>query len=355
MANSSSHYLNKITFLSFNDDLFGKPHFKSPLLLHSHRNKPLDFTLSISVSSSPSRLRPVSISSSHTQAEVENNHELVFGDSPNGHAIEAETQTVGVRFQLQRECSFGQNFLITGDHPILGLWDPNNAISLTWSDGHIWTVDLEIPVEKCIKFKFIMQESNGKFVWQPGPDRVLECFQTEKIITLREDWENPDSRMIIETDPTMDQEIQFVEPSDATQESEGYALNMKEVLVSDEGVPVLVPGLSQLPVNEDPEDEPETANGAAIVASGSDMAKDLTLPELDSKEDIANTSNSNPGPEISSVHVNQESCENKHQEIQVAEEQDDQATQQMRSLHHNDSELWIDNLMQKFLNIFGFQ
>ncbi|XP_021970355.1 uncharacterized protein LOC110865408 isoform X2 [Helianthus annuus] len=372
LSNSSCSNFN-------NNNFFTKPH---PF----HTIKPLDFKLSVS---SRTTVRPLSLSSSHAQAEVDH-HKLLIQDSPNGYT---ETQTVGVQFQLRRECSFGQNFLITGDHPILGLWDPNNAVPLTWSDGHIWTVHLDIPIGKCIKFKLIMQESDGKYVWQPGPDRVLECFQTDKIITLCEDWENPDSRTIIETDPSMNQEIQFVEPSvgtTVTEEPNEYAINMKEVLVSDEVVPVLVPGLSQLPLDEGPDDEPEPANGAAMastghdmakvvpglsqlpvnegpidepeltngaamVSAGPDMAKDLTLPELDSKRDIANTSNSNPRPEISSIQENQESCENKHQEMQVAEElQDHQATQPMISLLDNDIH-WSTNVMQKFLNIFGIQ
>ncbi|KAL8192698.1 hypothetical protein R6Q57_027146 [Mikania cordata] len=331
-------------FLCFKDDhLLGNSPLKSTL----HRNKSLDFNFSISVSSSHRVVRPVYISSSHTQAE-DDNHKFLIEESPSGYtstqvkdvnlSVEAETQTVGVQFQLQRECSFGQNFLITGDHPILGLWDPKNAISLTWSDGHVWTVDIDIPVGKCIKFKFIMQESDGKFVWQPGPDRIL---QTKKNITLCEDWENPDSRIIIETDPIMNQ---FVEPSFGTQEPEEY---VKEVLVSDEGVPVLVPGLSQLMVN----DEPETVNDASMVSTGPDMDKDLALPELNLKGDIANTSNLNPRPEISSIHENQESRKNKHQE---AEEQDHQATQLMGSLLHNDIQ-WSNKVMQKFLNIFGIQ
>ncbi|KAM0009885.1 putative glucan 1,4-alpha-glucosidase [Helianthus debilis subsp. tardiflorus] len=378
----SSSYLKLLSNSSSSNFNNNKPH---PF----HTIKPLDFKLSVS---SRTTLRPLSLSSSHAQAEVDH-HKLLIQDSPNGYTVEAETQTVGVQFQLRRECSFGQNFLLTGDHPILGLWDPNNAVPLTWSDGHIWTVHLDIPIGKCIKFKLIMQESDGKYVWQPGPDRVLECFQTEKIITLCEDWENPDSRTIIETDPSMNEEIQFVEPSvgtTVTEEPNEYAINMKEVLVSDEVVPVLVPGLSQLPLDEGPDDEPEPANGAAMVSTGHDMAKvvpglsqlpvnegpvdhpeptngaamvsagpdmakDLTLPELDSKGDIANTSNSNPRPEISSIQENQESCENKHQEMQVAEElQDHQATQPMISLLHNDIH-WSTNVMQKFLNIFGIQ
>ncbi|KAI3830299.1 hypothetical protein L1987_04437 [Smallanthus sonchifolius] len=343
---SSSPYLKLVSCRDHNMCLNGK----SPLH-HSPNNHRNNFKLSIS---SRRGLRL----SSQTEAD---NHELLIEESPNGYSstqildfiiiisripflftfnVTVEAETVGVQFQLQRECSFGHSFLITGDHPILGSWDPHNAISLTWSEGHIWTVHLDIPVGKCIKFKFIMQESNDKFVWQPGPDRILE---TEKSITLFEDWENPDSRIIIE----MNQDIQFVEP---TQEPEGYAINMKEVLVADEGVPVLVPGLSPLPVNEGPDYEPEPVNGAAMM---SDMAKDLTLPEsqLDSKGDIANTSNPNPRPEISSMQENQESCENKHEEMQVAEEKDHQA---MSSLLHNDIQ-WSNNVMQKFLNLLGIQ
>ncbi|XP_076939556.1 uncharacterized protein LOC143608394 [Bidens hawaiensis] len=334
--------------------------FKShPLVHHSfnhHRNNNnkvvLAFDFKLSISSSSTQAQGLLLSSSshaHAQAEVDD-HELLIQESPNGYAFEAETQTVRVQFRLQRECSFGQNFLITGDHPILGSWDPNNAISLTWSDGHIWTADIDIPVGECIKFKLVMQESDGKFVWQPGPDRVLEgCFQTEKIITLCEDWENPDARIILETDPTTNQEIQIVEPS---QEPEEYAICLEEELVSDEVVPVLVPGLSQLSVDEGLEDEHEPVNGAAVVAAGPDMTQDLTLPELESKDDIANASDLNPRPEISSVNENQESCDIKHQEMQVTEEQDHEATQPMRSLLHNDIQ-WSNNVMQKLLNIFG--
>lgn len=38
---------------------------------------------------------------------------------------------------------FGEHFFILGDDPVFGgLWDPENALPLTWSDGHVWTVDL---------------------------------------------------------------------------------------------------------------------------------------------------------------------------------------------------------------------
>ncbi|KAI3788551.1 hypothetical protein L2E82_01321 [Cichorium intybus] len=381
-SSSPSSYLNLVScrdksvgFLCLRDDLLGKTVLRIPFH-HSRnlvKNKEGDSKLSISVSSTRRAVRPVSLSSSHTQAEVEN-HELLIEQSMNGHT---KARTVCVRFQLQKECSFGQNFLIVGDDPMFGLWDPMNAVPLTWSDGHLWTVDLEIPIGKCIKFKFIMQESNGKFMWQPGPDRILECFETANIITVCEDWEDPDSRRIFEADPTLNQIVESAATADMetvaaneripvelmddisstsipkTNESKGYAINMNEVLVSDQGVPVLVPGLSHLPimdpgqegsVHESPKDE---VNGAVMASTGADMTKDLKLPELDSKLD-ANTVNLNPRPAISSIHEKQDSCKNQCQETQ----QDHQDTQSMKGLLLNDIQ-WGNNIMQKLLNIFG--
>ncbi|XP_024975044.1 uncharacterized protein LOC112513125 isoform X2 [Cynara cardunculus var. scolymus] len=368
---SSSPYLKLV---SCRDTKMANSLLRSPLhhCLYNHKNKDVDFKLSISVSSTHSRgFRPVSLSSSDTQAEVKS-QELHIEESLYGYTIEAEVdedsktkakaeaeaQTVCVRFQLQRECSFGQNFLIVGDDPIFGLWDPTNAIPLTWSEGHVWTVDLDIPIGKCIKFKFVMQERNGKFTWQPGPDRILECWESEKIITLCEDWENPNSRRIIEVGPTLNQveelaataeEMQMVAADDGTtvepslgttgtskvkisnnkaqtEEPDAYAINMKEVLVSNEAVPVLVPGLSQLPTtdtdqepsaNEGSKDEPESAlNGTAMIATGVDMAMDLKLPE-----------------------------ETQH----VAEERDHETTQPAKSLPIQ----WGDNFKQKLFGIFS--
>jgi hypothetical protein len=47
--------------------------------------------------------------------------------------------TVQVKFVLQRQCAFGQRFLVVGDDPALGLWDPTKAAALEWSEGHVWT------------------------------------------------------------------------------------------------------------------------------------------------------------------------------------------------------------------------
>ncbi|KAL4587279.1 hypothetical protein LXL04_000147 [Taraxacum kok-saghyz] len=385
-SSSASPYLKLVScrdksmgFPCLRDDLLGKSLLRIPV--HHFRNQlkniEVDSKLSISASSTHRGVRLASLSSSHTQAEVEN-QELLIEQSPNGYT---KPRTVCVRFQLQKECSFGQNFLIVGEDPIFGLWDPENAIPLTWSDGHVWSVDLEIPIGKCIKFKFIMQDGNGKFMWQPGPDRVLECWEAMNVITLCEDWENPDLRRIFEVDPTLNEVTESAATADLqavadnervpvqlmdvisstgipkTNESKGYAINMNEMLVSDQGVPVLVPGLSHFTDEEDSANEtPKDEVKEAVMASkGADIANDLKLPELDSNED-ANTFNLNPRP-TTSIHENQDenqdSCKNEHQETQqVGEQQDHQTAESMKGLLLNDRR-WGNNFLQKLLSVFG--
>ncbi|KAL1194062.1 Phosphoglucan, water dikinase [Cardamine amara subsp. amara] len=138
----------------------------------------------------PIPLRSSSIKNSQVHAEAE---EI--------EALEKSTKTVRVRFQLRKECVFGEHFFILGDDSVFGgLWDPGNALPLNWSDGHVWTVDLDLPVGRLVEFKFILKATTGEVLWQPGPNRALETWETNKTIRICEDWENADLQMIIEED-----------------------------------------------------------------------------------------------------------------------------------------------------------
>lgn len=52
------------------------------------------------------------------------------------------TKKMHVKFQLKKECIYGEEFLLVGDDPALGSWNPSNGVPLTWSDGHKWTVEM---------------------------------------------------------------------------------------------------------------------------------------------------------------------------------------------------------------------
>ncbi|XP_010452006.1 PREDICTED: uncharacterized protein LOC104734179 isoform X1 [Camelina sativa] len=114
---------------------------------------------------------------------------------------EALTKKVRVRFQLRKECVFGEHFFILGDDPVFGgLWDPETALPLNWSDGNVWTLDLDMPVGRLVEFKFILKAQTGEILWQPGPNRSLETWETNKTIRICENWDNADLQMMIEED-----------------------------------------------------------------------------------------------------------------------------------------------------------
>ncbi|KAI5584532.1 hypothetical protein BDE02_06G087800 [Populus trichocarpa] len=126
--------------------------------------------------------------------------DLETGDDQNHETN--ESKTVRVKFQLQKECSFGEQFTIVGDDPLLGLWDPGSVIPLNWSDEHLWTVELDLPVGKSFQFKFILKGIGGGICWQPGPDRVLQTRETDNTIVVWEDWEDAALQKVTEEEPS---------------------------------------------------------------------------------------------------------------------------------------------------------
>ncbi|KAE9622220.1 hypothetical protein Lal_00032333 [Lupinus albus] len=109
-----------------------------------------------------------------------------------------EMKNIHVKFQLQKNCEFGEQFLLLGDDPMLGSWNPSNALPMTWSDGHVWTTHLNIPVGKSIQFKFILKGKKGDIFWQPGPDRILHTWEAMTRVTVCEDWDNAESQKVIQ-------------------------------------------------------------------------------------------------------------------------------------------------------------
>lgn len=146
--------------------------------------------LSNSISLKLDRIKSVS---SESKEDVGTTEDLIHSTN--------QPNTVHVKFQLQKECLFGEQFLLVGDDAIFGAWDPENAIPLEWSDGHIWMAELDIPTGKTIQFKFIHKGATGKVVWQPGPDRILQTGETEDTIVISEEWENTEDQKITEEEP----------------------------------------------------------------------------------------------------------------------------------------------------------
>ncbi|KAK4706385.1 hypothetical protein R3W88_034080 [Solanum pinnatisectum] len=296
-----------------------------------------------------------------------------------------QSKPVRVKFQLNKECSFGQHFYLVGDDPMLGLWDPSNAVRLEWSEGHVWNVELDIPSGKTISYKFIMTVDNETILWQQGPDRILQTWETKDTITVSEDWDNAELQTIVEEGPgaeqsAVSQEILIAEnlvpqsvvdleddvnegktndvlaivADNITEVNEDVSTGQNEettmeakaidkngvasidgvlssknesILVADERVPVLVPGLTQVLTSEVHADKVVVESSLAsnseelnevhmekVVAEGSvgSKSEEFNVTELSTKEDITHP------PEKVKINVKQE-VRRGHEDIEKSE------------------------------------
>ncbi|XWS59943.1 hypothetical protein CRYUN_Cryun08bG0165500 [Craigia yunnanensis] len=139
---------------------------------------------------------------------------------------ENPSKTAYVKFQLQKECSFGEHIFLVGDHPMLGLWDPESYID----EISCFILAQNIPVGVSIQFKFILKTSTGNLLWQPGPDRILKSWETENTIILCEDWEEAEHQKVIEEEPLANQNGPLL---DSEMAIVAENLSLKEELVSD--------------------------------------------------------------------------------------------------------------------------
>ncbi|KAG6435759.1 hypothetical protein SASPL_100634 [Salvia splendens] len=220
-----------------------------------------------------------------------------------------QPKTVRVRFKLHKQCAFGQQFLVVGDDPNLGLWDPSEGVPLNWSEGHVWTAEVDVPCGKVISYKFVLEEMAGAVMWQPGPDRVLETWDTDKTIAVSEDWDSPDFQSVVEEEPVAVDDLN--ESSSIAEEAgeEGVDGDVPSLLISEDlGQGVMEEGddvmLEELDGDEhmsDHSDEPVMLLVAENIIEGKKSSASDGLMSVDGKEEEETTALGDHGKVAMSV------------------------------------------------------
>ncbi|WIA10132.1 hypothetical protein OEZ85_010339 [Tetradesmus obliquus] len=78
---------------------------------------------------------------------------------------------VGVQLQTKP----GQNVVLVGSHPSLGSWSVDDALPMTWSDGHVWKASIELPPDSMdLEYKAVLRSSSGKDVWEKGTNHKAD-------------------------------------------------------------------------------------------------------------------------------------------------------------------------------------
>ncbi|XVF08260.1 hypothetical protein REPUB_Repub06bG0211500 [Reevesia pubescens] len=285
---------------------------------------------------------------------------------------ENPSKTAHVKFLLQKECSFGEHFFMVGDHPMFGLWDPESAIPLTWSEGHVWTLELDIPVGVSIQFKFILKTSTGNLLWQPGPDRIFKSWNTENTIIVCEDWEEAEYQKVIEeqplanpNEPLIDSEMAIVEEnltppkeelvSDINLVSEDLGTigrvetvqnpataDVEGNLVTHDGSPVLVPDLTPLETLSteeamlDEDEKNSTHDGSPVLVPDLTPLETLSTEEAMLDEDEKNSTTD------ASIGIN-ETTYHELSELDEKQEPEDEAREEKITTVSKDREEQLDN------------
>lgn len=56
----------------------------------------------------------------------------------------------------------------------------------------------DLPANKLIEFKFLLQDSAGKLHWQNGPNRSFQTGETTNTVVVLEDWDDVNNQKIAE-------------------------------------------------------------------------------------------------------------------------------------------------------------
>ncbi|KAM7526468.1 hypothetical protein LguiA_016370 [Lonicera macranthoides] len=355
----------------------------------------VNVSFSVSISLQPPKtthlISPLSsLSSPDKQTDIEHEESEI--------EVNDQSTSVRVKFLLERECSFGQQFFIVGDDPMIGLWNPLNGLQLNWSDGHVWTVELDVPIGKSIKYKFLLKGDTGKdILWQPGPDRILQTWATNKTITVSEDWDNADLQKLAEEEPSsflintpISNPEKAIVAENLTQPlgsqannieedkedplpigDNGSAMNVKDMeskkdrgkMGSYEGVPVLVPGLTPLPIalTDDAEESTNEVvkNFCTDGFDGAGEAKvvkvvEMLVVDMDLKEGCENNSPNTKETTEMMFGDRQEQCQDEQAEKpQLAEELDQTNMEAIDNIVLENDIQWGRKTLQRFLSNLG--
>lgn len=86
-----------------------------------------------------------------------------------------DAQRVKVSFRLPYKANFGEKLCMVGSPSPLGEWDLSRGVCMTWTEGDIWRVDLEMDLDDEQHYKYFVKGTDGSVVnWMRGNNIALK-------------------------------------------------------------------------------------------------------------------------------------------------------------------------------------
>jgi|TARA_B110000977_G_scaffold93954_1_gene124213 hypothetical protein len=96
-----------------------------------------------------------------------------------------------VQFRVPYNTAHGEDLFIIGSHDSLGLWNQNNALSMTWGEGGNWWANVDLPAGGVFFYKYAVRGIDGSYKWQEGANNLL---------VLPDEWDIPQDSLFIVDD-----------------------------------------------------------------------------------------------------------------------------------------------------------
>lgn len=273
-----------------------------------------------------------------------------------------QSKTVRVKFQLQKECTFGEHFFVVGDDPTFGSWDVTSAIPLIWADGHQWAAEMEMPVGKPIQFKFVLLGKTGNVEWQPGPDRTFQPWETTNTIIVSEDWDSADSRIVSEEEKIVNQDEDSLILPEKLMIAENIAYPTEEVIhntikdssfaladteiaekSSVESHKELIDGSNISALEENGDNISASEENTSTVSLSEDNASNISALEEDAKDTVVESIRLNKA--VSDVYMDSNG------ETRITSESDEKITEEMNDEKDATSKILGNTAVQEsFIN-----
>jgi hypothetical protein len=95
------------------------------------------------------------------------------------------------RFTLHYETRLGEDLFLIGSHERLGAWAIECAAPMRWTEGNVWTGDVELPASGVFFYKYVVKMASGQYRWQDGANNLL---------ALPDPWDVPDGSVFVVDD-----------------------------------------------------------------------------------------------------------------------------------------------------------
>jgi len=97
-----------------------------------------------------------------------------------------------ISFHVGCHTVWGEQVYVVGTHPLLGSWNPDKALKLTYAQGDEWRGEIEIPHAPSIHFeyKYLIRHDNGEIDWEARANRRFHTAGASagQQIELRDSW-----------------------------------------------------------------------------------------------------------------------------------------------------------------------